>query len=63
MEWRPSILGLSCRIGAALEQQLGELHITLVGRPMERRPPVLGLGSQVSAVLEQEPDDFDVTLS
>ena len=54
MQRSPSELVLGCRVGAVLDEEAGQIHMTTFGRLMQRGPPVLIPGCCVDAVLDEE---------
>jgi len=53
MQWSDSILALRIHIRLLLEQQLGHLDVSILGRQMKWRESLLGGGIQGGAVLNQ----------
>jgi hypothetical protein len=51
MQQSQTALISNCHIGAVLDQELYELHMTLFRGPVQWSRPVVGLGSYVSAGL------------
>ena len=61
MERGRPVLALGCQVGAVLDEEPGQIHLTLKGRPMQRGRPVLALGCHVGAVLDEEPGHIHKT--
>ena len=61
MQRSPAVLVLGCHVGAVLDEEPGQIHITPFRCPMERSRPVLVLGRRVGAVLDEEPGQIYMT--
>src|SRR6266850_651968 len=53
--------GLCCHVGAVLNEDPQELHMTPVGCPLQWCPPILGLGCRIGTVLEEKPCEYHIT--
>ena len=50
-----------CCVGAVLDEEPGQIHMTPFGRPIQRSRPVLVPGCRIGAVLDEEPGHIHMT--
>ena len=58
MQQSRPVIALGCRVGAMLDEELGQIHMTPFERPMQRSCPVISLGCRVGAVCRRPHEEL-----